>query len=714
MLSLLSLYLELFFIRWLCADVWAFGVFKSFPLVACFVGLGVGYANSKRPLLIQQAPFALLLFCLLMKLSDAISFSQLPFPSATVWTFVSALVSPSSIPYFVVAFMVGLFVLLGGLFVVMFCVGAKIGALFDAQQPLYAYCINICGAIAGSILFTICSFLQLSPGLLLVPVALLMFVYCNGQKTWRRSGLCALALIGSIGCAAYTQPMFTGARTYWSPYQRLDLARRFVSVQGKPIYVGYVLLANRYPYQQVMDLNLLNHITESNELPVAALSEIDGFVRRYSLPFLLHSRLDDVLVVGSGMGMDVAEALKFGAKHVDAVDIDPLIIKLGRKYNAQHPYDSNNVDIYCDDARHFFNTCSKKYDLIAFSYLDSFVVTASSVRLDNFVYTQESIQKALSLLKPDGLVVISFNNYKNWFNDRLFATILSGAGYPPYEFCDERDLQPAAVNFILGMPVKDGTFKLPDALQRHQCATGHNLAGVRILTDDWPYLYVTPGSTDLPYLLVVAEVLLLSMFSARKILFGRQLQHDWQMFFLGAGFLLLELMSISRLSLVYGATWLTTAVVVNGVLILILFANLLVMRIPAMQSSAIHNDLKTRLYAVLFVCLAASYMLPAITGAGAGWLPQHPVIAASLITAITLSPMFFASMIFALAFRGVDSASTALSFNMLGAVAGGMLEYLSNYTGIRSLSLVAFILYGLSLLAMNKHSARQRGVGIEV
>lgn len=48
--------------------------------------------------------------------------------------------------------------------------------------------------------------------------------------------------------------------------------------------------------------------------------------------------------------------------------------------------------------------------------------------------------------------------------------------------------------------------------------------------------------------------------------------------FLGAAFLLLELQSIARLSLLYGSTWYTSAIVINSVLLMILGANFLVIK----------------------------------------------------------------------------------------------------------------------------------------
>ncbi len=60
--------------------------------------------------------------------------------------------------------------------------------------------------------------------------------------------------------------------------------------------------------------------------------------------------------------------------------------------------------------------------------------------------------------------------------------------------------------------------------------------------------------------------------------------------------------------------------------------------------------------------------------------------------------MGIAAIIFAIAFANTKRASQALAFNLFGAVVGGLLEYLSNYFGIRALDLVAAGLYLASAL----------------
>ena len=69
-----------------------------------------------------------------------------------------------------------------------------------------------------------------------------------------------------------------------------------------------------------------------------------------------------MLIFGAGTGNDVNIALLNGAKRVVAVEIDPVILELGRTRNATAPYADPRVTAVVDDARHFLNSTRDKFD----------------------------------------------------------------------------------------------------------------------------------------------------------------------------------------------------------------------------------------------------------------------------------------------------------------------------------------------------------------
>src|SRR4029079_19486706 len=82
----------------------------------------------------------------------------------------------------------------------------------------------------------------------------------------------------------------------------------------------------------------------------------------YNLPYGLLGKTDKVLVVGSGMGNDVAAALRAGANAVTAVEIDPAIIRLGKELHPEHSLANPRTTVVVNDARAFFHQRAQQTD----------------------------------------------------------------------------------------------------------------------------------------------------------------------------------------------------------------------------------------------------------------------------------------------------------------------------------------------------------------
>lgn len=686
-LSAASLFFELLVIRWLSADFMAFTVFKTFPLVTCYVGLGVGFAAAREKSFLNLAPFAILQLVAFMLLSKLVGFDKFIFPSANIfqWLSTDTLLHGQMMWVYVLLFILILIILLSGPFAAMACIGSRLGQLFAKIPALNAYATDICGAVCGSIIFSVCSFLGFAPWTLLIPVLLIIGYFA--QTTWWKKVI-PLTLALALSAWVVSPPGYT---YLWSPYQKLSVAAFTAGDSASDRELakreGIVIGTNGVFYQYALNLSEQN--LNDPSMSAAVHKELLSHSRHYNLPYKLkHPK--SVLILGAGSGNDVAAALRNGAEHVDAVDIDPVILKLGDTRHPEKPYASSKVNQVCDDARDFLNRTNSKYDLIIFAGLDSHTISSrgGSMRLDNYVYTKQSMERALSLLNPDGLMIVSFCKSTAWLSHRLYSTIEQAAGYAPDVVLDESNPNLSWEIFITGPLVRDKILKLdPRAIAPFAIQPKSALGPTRILTDDWPFIYVSPVGVDVPYLLVVAVVLLFSVLAARRVLFAPTDRSSWQMFFLGSAFLLLELQSIARLSLLYGSTWYTSAIVINSVLLMILAANFLVIK----SSDVLAPKIKL-IYGVLFLSLIGSALLPVRQ-----ILEQCNGLSGQVIVSfLTVLPMMIAGIIFSLSFKKVPQPDKAFAFNLLGAVAGAMLEYASNYVGINSLVWIALVLYGAS------------------
>jgi hypothetical protein len=174
-----------------------------------------------------------------------------------------------------------------------------------------------------------------------------------------------------------------------------------------------------------------------------------------------------------------------------------------------------------------------------------------------------------------------------------------------------------------------------------------------------------------------------------------RLRPNWQMFFMGAGFMLLETKSVVHLALLYGSTWMVNSIVVFAILIMILCSNLFVI--------AVKPERVWLFYALLALALLAGIVVPMSTFLN---LPGMLRIVASCT--VVFLPIFFAGIIFATTFRGSAEPDIDMGSNIAGAVLGGLSESLSLMIGFNHLLVVALLFYALSALAVRRSGGLAR------
>jgi hypothetical protein len=206
-------------------------------------------------------------------------------------------------------------------------------------------------------------------------------------------------------------------------------------------------------------------------------------------------------------------------------------------------------------------------------------------------------------------------------------------------------------------------------------------------TDDHPFPYIAGRSIPGFYLWSLLLILLGSVvavrFGARAEL--RPMRAYLDLLCMGAAFLLLETMNVVRFALYFGTTWLVNSLVFAGILLSVYLA------VEVTRRFTLPKPLV--LYALLFVALAVAFLVP--PDALLGLPPVGRFVAASLVA---FAPVFMANLVFAQRFRAVGNSTVAFGANLLGAMLGGVLEYLSISIGYRNLLLVVTVLYALALL----------------
>jgi len=242
-----------------------------------------------------------------------------------------------------------------------------------------------------------------TPMFAIVAALLLLLALGRGPTVWSAVGGVAMAAVVFGG---FLNP--TNVTQVWSPYYRIDV---FPDNEGTEH-----LSVNGIPHQAMWPVD----------------QPLDPFYEQVYrwFPDRTYQR---VLIVGAGSGTDVAVALKHGAGHVDAVEIDPKIQQIGVRDHPNRPYDDPRVTRINDDGRAFLRRTTESYDLVVFALPDSLtlVSTSANLRLESFLFTSEAFDDVRAHLAPDGIFVM-YNYYReDWLPLKMAGMLEQSFGGPP-------------------------------------------------------------------------------------------------------------------------------------------------------------------------------------------------------------------------------------------------------------------------------------------
>lgn len=682
-----GLFLELAMIRWHSSIFPMFAFYKNFSLLACFAGLGLGYATARH----RQDSLFLSLGLLVLQTGGMLSLrygtgsklelllsspiaEQTVMGSANLNLFGSF--ASGTAPVLVIY---GLLIMIFSTTVAIFVpIGQLTGRYMDQLSKLPSYGLNLLGSILGVAAFTALSFAWAPPiTWFAIPGAVL--VLCLPSTGLHRvvglSTLMALLML-------LAWPVNPVVQRIYSPYQLIE--RSVVPGSGL-----MMLLAGGTYYQKVYDFSLENRNRNSD-----ALVAVRDY---YELPYNVAENFERVAIVGAGTGNDVAAALRAGAKEVDAVEIDPAILALGRHYHPEKPYANGRVNSIVDDARSFFRTTDRRYDVIVYAVLDSHtqLSQATSVRTDSFVYTLEGFRESYARLNEGGTFYVSFALLSPSQGARIFEMMRQASGQEPIAVRVGYD-NAETTAFLVRKGGGTNTWK--ENIEQHgfedvsvQYAT--LATDVDLPTDDWPFFYMVKRVYPLSYLPALALVLILTVYVGRHIFFDGEFRIGlMSFFFLGAGFMLIETKAITELGLLFGNTWVVVAIVIMAILTMAFFANLAV-------------DLLQPRQALVFYPLLISAILFAYIFYGTSLFQEYT--AQKLLSVVVLTfPVFFSGIVFSTQLRRSKlDVSKVLGYNILGALFGGLVEYNSMYFGFSFLFIFASVMYFMALLCFWRESA---------
>jgi spermidine synthase len=769
LVSGLILFLELACIRWFPAHVLFLSFFTNVVLLACFVGMSVGCVIARKPTRhLRTTPYwlAAALACGLLvetyhqKLERHLDVGNQANPDVVFFGAETSSLRP-------VEFAVPIEVIAGAFYFLVAASlvgpGQELGRAFNRlPNRAQAYSLNLLGSLAGIALFAGCSELSLPPVVWFAAIAIgiayfLMRVEPEGEKGRRGEGemkasflsfspllpfspstyrrpLAALAVV--VALSAVTSGLYNHAGlTVWSPYYR--------------IRVNWA--------DSIINTNLISHQVMS--------SRETGTTAGYSLPYLFaretgRAPYQRILIIGAGSGNDLSRALYWSPPNarIDAVEIDPAIRRIGGERHPDSPYSDPRVTTHLTDGRTFLRTApSAEYDLVIFALVDSLVLhsSASNLRLESYLFTQESFADVARVLKPNGTAAV-YNFFRHgWIVARLRDAMRTAFAADPVVLTDppadhvalntfnnaftavfagrEEAIAPLRAKFadsgnsfwipghrpvLNDTPCRFGPEPPGDDWVRLRAATVEESPNLPPATDVWPFLYARRPTIPAQTWRGVALVALLSVVvwwvfrdRARRAT-GRAG---------GVSPLILENgetagdgirgltpparqsdrgLAIRSFLLGAGFMLIETRAVVEMALLFgstwvvntVVFAAVLVMSLIGTRFAW---RLKPRTlwpyYVGLFAALAVNLLVPAETFLG--WPRLGQIVGSCLLT---FAPIAFAGVIFAASFARSAAPDRVFAANVAGALVGGLVENASMLLGFRWLLLVAGGFYLLS------------------
>lgn len=765
--SWLVLFLELACIRWFPSHVLFLTFFTNTVLLASFVGMSIGCLIARRPgRLIRRTPVILAAAVAGGLLCDQFSgdlnllFAVGNQANPQVVFFGTETTARHKVPFTIPIEVVGalFFALIASL---MVGPGQEMGRAFNrVPDRTTAYSANLLGSLAGIGMFAAFSYLRLPPvvwfGLVAAAVGyLLVRPDPDGDPAGTpapRPGhaLPLFCLLATVVLTLFTSGLFSGKggrETTWSPYYRIDYL----------------------PHDRFINTNL---ISQQVMEPVD-----DPTVAPYALPYLFRRDLarpdgspawpefKRVLIIGAGSGNDVARAIRWlpPDARIDAVEIDPVIQKLGAENHPNKPFQDPRVRVYLNDGRNFLRESPPEtYDLVLFALIDSLVLQSgySNLRLESYLFTLESFRDVRRVLKPTGVYAVYNFFRQGWIAARIRDQLREAFGgidpvvlvTPPrpdinldlkmFEddgfvtfFAGSKDVldplreafRDPAVRYwypwMTGVPIDSpaGFAKEPPAqppeMVRHaganpaaggsvgprwlgmQTAAVEEPNGLRRATDDWPFLY----SRDpvIPGLTWRNVGLTLILSVVLWFAFGGHKA-------LGESGQARPEWGIMLRSFFLGAGFMlveTKAVVQMALLFggtwMVNTVVFAAILVMSLAGNLYAGKVNPKRLEPYYVGLFAALALGLAVSPSVflGWNPTLQILA---VCALVFLPIAFAGVIFATTFRRTTQPDRVFGANVAGALVGGLAENTSVLLGFQLLLCVAVGFYLLSALAGNR------------
>lgn len=156
-----------------------------------------------------------------------------------------------------------------------------------------------------------------------------------------------------------------------------------------------------------------------NGVPVIATHNIEEVEETVHYAMSQRPRAQRVLLIAGGVSGTAREILKYGVAEVTYVELDPLIITVGRRFLPKSLADSR-IRVLNTDGRLFVKHTRETFDVVIVD-----MPPPSTSQINRF-FTSEFFDEVKRVLVPGGVLVFSLGHYENFVSPEL-ARVLASA-----------------------------------------------------------------------------------------------------------------------------------------------------------------------------------------------------------------------------------------------------------------------------------------------
>lgn len=745
LISFFILFLELACIRWFGSTVVFLTFFTNIVLIASFLGMSVGLMTAPRKTNFINWTLPILALACVLSATLLWTFNNRPdLLKITVGNQVSPAqiyfgteyremeLTKVTIPMPVIA---GVFFTLIALAFVG--LGQEMGRAFDAiPKRLTAYSVDIAGSLLGIALFSALSYAWTSPLVWFTLSAVLMIYFVRLWSGWQSFAL--VVLLAVTGYTSYADEL--GASLIWSPYYKISYspARNFA------INTNNIAHQNMGKLSRDTQLYPLVHaLNRDAGQPAFENVMIIGAGSGNDVQAALMNGVKRVDAVEIDPGINFIGR----TDHPDRPYEDPRVkIRLtdGRQWlkrNTADPDNKYDLEIYALVDSLVLHSSYSSLRLESFLFTqEAFGDVAANLKpggvfaMYNFYRQGWVVGRLVEMARntfgteplvfsfpADGVPQETITANDNQANAITFVLVgmpddgvLPAAGATPgtamkknarieamrakltqsdnqYWLATSDPVAKKSNGFAAKQPALPPTTQPADAVAamnntwRPARPAAVNTADIGPLpNDDWPQLYLREKKLPPEVLMSMIVIGSLSLVILLSFAPRQSLRPSGRMFFLGAGFMLLETKGVVHMSLLFGSTWITNSVVFFAILVMILLANCFVLLVKPKKLWPF--------YVLLFATLAVNAFIPMSE------FLKLPGLAKPIVScAVIFVPVFFAGVIFGASFRDSTRPDADLGWNIAGIIVGALAENLSVVIGFKFLILVAIGFYLLSM-----------------